>query len=184
MVKKIVAIFGRADIKENEEMFFECYKCAKILASNGFSIVTGGYGGIMEAASKGAYDSFGEAIGVICSSFAERKPNKYLTKVIVAKDLFERQRNIIELANFFIAFEPKAGTLSEVSLLLALRKSGIKGDSPLCLIGRKWLDLFDFFKRERIVDENLLKYIFFFGDANSCSDFVLNFNIIEGVSSG
>ncbi len=179
VMKKIVAFFGSAQIKEREKIYKDAMNCAKTLSLNNFKVVTGGYSGIMEAASRGAKEGRGEAIGVISKSFKGRKPNVYLTKKITTKDLYERQKTLIEMADYFIAYEPKVGTLSEVMMVFALRKNGEKVNSPLCLIGKKWLDLMTFLKRKRIFEKNLLKYTFFFEDGKKCSKFLINFKEVS-----
>lgn len=175
VMKKIVAFFGSAQIKEDEKIYMDAMNCSKTLSLNNFKVVTGGYSGIMEAASRGAKEGNGESIGVICNSFNGRKPNPYLTKKIITKDLYERQKTLIEMANYFVAFEPKVGTLSEVMMIFALRKKGEKVKSPLCLIGKKWHDLMTILKKKRIFEKNLLKYTFFFHDGKKCSQFLINF---------
>lgn len=175
MVKGFVTIFGRADALSSDFDYNEAFKCAKSLAKKGVTIVNGGYGGIMKAASKGAYEVNGKSIGVVFLDSKKRKPNIYLSKVIYAKSLFERQKILLSLADAFVAFEPKVGTLSEVTLLLALKKSGEKLTAPLCLVGEKWVKIMNFFKKERIISENLLKYVFVFRNSYEASKTITNF---------
>ncbi len=182
MVEKYVAIFGRSDISINNSIYKEAFKCSKCLSEKGFAIITGGYGGIMEAASKGAID--GKLIGVPCSEFKARRPNPYLKEVIWATNLFERQRILIERSDAFVAFEPKAGTLSEVFLIFALRKSGKKVNCPVCFVGKKWSNFMDFLKKERIISKNLLKYVFMSKDGKEAARSIINFFEEKEVFSG
>jgi uncharacterized protein (TIGR00730 family) len=184
MAKKLIAVFGRADVDERHEDFKDAYQAAAILARSGFSVLSGGYLGVMEAVSKGAFDEKGEAVGVVCSAFAERQENNFLSERIVAADLFERQGKLIEKADGYIAFPPKAGTLSEVVSVWSLRKSGQKVKAPMALVGEKWKKLFDFFKKERIIPENLLQYTFLFSGGGEAARFMVDFfgenNILAG----
>jgi uncharacterized protein (TIGR00725 family) len=184
MVSKYVAIFGRADALKSNVDYKEAFACAKRLSENGFSIITGGYGGIMEAASKGTFESNGKAIGIVCSLFKNRKPNPYLSETIFSETLFERQKLLVEKSDAFVAFEPKAGTLSEVSLIFALRKNRNKASSPLCLVGKKWHKIINFFKKERIIPENLLKYTFLSESGVEASQTLIDFFCEKEVISG
>ncbi|MFB3850494.1 MAG: LOG family protein [Acidobacteriota bacterium] len=175
MAGKCVAIFGKADVSSADLTYKEAFECSKHLSENGYSIVTGGYEGVMEAASKAAFKSGGKAIGIPCSLFKKRNPNPYLSEVIFAENLYERQRLLVEKADAFVAFEPKTGTLSEVSLIFALRKNGDKASSPLCLVGEKWLKIMDFFEKERIIPKNLLKYTFLCENGFSASQTIIKF---------
>ena len=135
MAKRVIAVFGRADALKNEKDYIEALEAGRVLSGKGFTVLSGGYGGVMEAVSRGAAEAGGEAVGVVFAGERSRQPNRYLTGVVEAADLFERQKALIEKADGYIAFPPMAGTLSEVSLLWAHRKSGAKKDAPLALEG-------------------------------------------------
>lgn len=157
MAKRFIAVFGRADAVSGDKDYEDSYDTGRFIAEAGFSVLSGGYGGVMEAVSRGASEKGGEAAGVVFAGERGRAPNPYLTRVIEAADLFERQKILIETADGYIAFPPKAGTLSEVALVWAHRKSGAKKDAPLALVGEKWNRLTGLFREEGIIPENLLQ---------------------------
>lgn len=179
---KCVAIFGRSDASEKDPCYIEAFKCSQVLSKAGFSVITGGYEGIMKAASEGAFQR--KSIGVPCSLFRSRKPNPYLSEVIWAKDLFERQKLLVDNSDAFVAFDPKAGTLSEVSLIFSLRKSGNKSNSPLCLVGKQWKKISEFFEKEGIISKNLLKCTFLCNGGKEAAQIIIDFFGGKEVSSG
>ncbi len=95
-MKKIITVFGSSKPVNNEEQYLTAYNLGKQLALSGFDICTGGFNGIMEAASKGAVEGGAEAIGVTVNLWSSRT-NKYVTKEIVCDTLFERIDKLIEL---------------------------------------------------------------------------------------
>jgi len=184
MAKRVIAIFGRADALNNESDYTEAREAGRILAREGFSVLSGGYGGVMEAVSRGAVEEGGEAVGVVFAGASSRKPNPFLTSVVEASDLFERQKMLVEMADGYMAFPPGAGTLSEVCLLWAHRKSGAKTSAPLALAGEKWIRLLDFLRRERIIPENLLQYVFCFGSGPEAAGYVAEFFRDNNIAAG
>ena len=175
MTDRRIAVFGRADALNTDEDYRDAYETGKALGGSGFSILSGGYGGIMEAVSRGASEKGAEVLGVVFAGEPSRSPNPYLTRAVAARDLFERQKVLIEDADGYIAFPPKAGTLSEVALVWAHRKSGAKMDAPLALAGEKWDRLVDLLKREGIIPENLLQCTFRFGSGQEAAGFMAEY---------
>ena len=184
MAKRVIAVFGRADALKNETDYTEAREAGRILAREGFSIISGGYGGVMEAVSSGAAEEGGEAVGVVFAGASSRKPNTFLTSEIEARDLFERQKMLVERADGYMAFPPMAGTLSEVSLLWAHRKSGAKISAPMALAGEKWSRLLDFLRRERIIPENLLQCTFCFGSGPEAAGYMAEFFRDNNIAAG
>ena len=113
-MKKIITIFGSAKPIKNDEQYLTAYNLGKNLALNGFDICTGGFNGIMEAASKGAVEGGGEAIGVTVNLWGG-KTNKFITKEIVCNSLFERINKLIELGDGFAVLQGGTGTLLELA---------------------------------------------------------------------
>lgn len=175
MTDKRIAVFGRADALSTDEDYRDACETGKALARSGFSVLSGGYGGVMEAVSRGASENGAEVTGVIFASEPSRSPNAYLTKIVTASDLFERQKVLIEDADGYIAFPPKAGTLSEVALLWARRKSGAKSNAPLALAGEKLGRLLGLLREEGIIPENLLQCTFCFGSGLEAAGFMAEY---------
>lgn len=113
-MKKVITIFGSAKPANNDEQYLTAYNLAKKLSLNGFDICTGGFNGIMEAASKGAVEGGGEAIGITVNLWGG-KTNRYVTKEIVCNSLFERINKLIELGDGFVVLRGGTGTLLELA---------------------------------------------------------------------
>lgn len=113
-MRKTITVFGSSKPINNEEQYLTAYNLGKKLALNGFNVCTGGFNGIMEAASKGAVEGGGEAIGVTVNLWGGRT-NKFVTKDIVCDTLFERVNKLIELGDAFVVLQGGTGTLLELA---------------------------------------------------------------------
>lgn len=136
---RTIAIFGSSQIDSSHSDYIKARKIASKLASLGYAIVTGGYGGIMEAANRGAREANGRSIGITTELFSERgKGNAWLDETICETDLLARTVRLIKTADGFAVLPGQAGTLAEVALLWALLRVGDLGERPIVLVGKIW----------------------------------------------
>lgn len=133
-----VAVFGSSEPRAGDPLYEQAYEVGRLLAAAGHAVITGGYGGVMEAASRGARDAGGRAVGVTCSIFAGRSPNPFLSEALSTEDLHQRQRVLIEQAQGFIVLRGGAGTLAELAMLWALHRVGGLEARPVVLLGDPW----------------------------------------------
>jgi len=107
------------------------------LALAGHAVVTGGYGGSMAAASRGAAEAGGHVIGVTCALFDPLRPNRWLVEEIKAPDMLARLRILMERSDAFVSLRGGIGTLAEVALAWSLvqTRTFVK---PLILLGSDW----------------------------------------------
>ncbi|MEJ2367201.1 MAG: LOG family protein [Acidobacteriota bacterium] len=157
--KERVAVFGRSDVRSDEPLYSRAVQVGNLLARGGFVVVNGGYSGTMEAVSLGAREAGGLVEGVLCRQFAGRDPNPYLTRQIWADDLFDRTRELMDRAEAFIALEPRMGTLSEVTFLLALWRAGHRVPSPLVLMGDAWENLQSALESNGVLEEGARPFV-------------------------
>ena len=136
-----IAVFGSSETEQGTEPYEEARRLGHRLATWGARLISGGYGGVMEAASRGAREAGGEAIGVTGSFFGTRSPNRWLSQTIPTLDLFERTRLLIEMSDAFIILPGKSGTIAELAFLWALHRAGMLGNKPVVLCGGIWPDL-------------------------------------------
>jgi predicted Rossmann-fold nucleotide-binding protein len=129
-----------------------------MLAAKGCVVLTGGYGGAMEAVCRGAAESGGEAEGVVCRAFSGKTPNPFLTRVVWTDDLLARTRTLVEGADAYVALDPRTGTLAEVTSVWALFKAGHLDARPLVLVGDDWKRLHSTLLETGIVERNLLEW--------------------------
>lgn len=105
-----VSIFGSARVKPDDKYYKLAEKTAKILAKAGFAVITGGGGGIMEAANKGAAEAGGISIGLNIELPVEQKPNDFQNMTLRFRYFFCRKVMFLKYAHGFIAFPGGLGT--------------------------------------------------------------------------
>jgi len=133
---KKATIFGGA--RTSEKVYNDTVAIGKLLHEKGYTVRTGGYGGTMEAASKGAAEAGGEPTGVTCATFPSSRGNKYLANTIVADDLYHRLRILIDESDLFIIQHGGIGTLAELYLTMDIARKK-KVDRPtIILVGGIW----------------------------------------------
>ena len=137
MKRKIITIFGSSKPTSNEEQYLTAYNLGNLLAKNGFDICTGGFNGIMEAASKGAVDAGADAIGVTVNLW-NGKANHYLTKEIICDTLFERINKLIELGDGFVVLQGGTGTLLELAAVWEYLNKGLLENKPIACHANIW----------------------------------------------
>jgi uncharacterized protein (TIGR00730 family) len=152
-----VAVFGSSEPAEGERLYEIARQLGAALARSGCVVVTGGYGGVMEAACRGAHEFHGRTIGVVCDVFAGRTPCAYLDERIATPNLHERTRELIERCHGFVVLEGKAGTLAELTFLWALERAGCLAGRPVVVLGEAWPDLLEALERGRWLDPHQLR---------------------------
>ena len=146
-----IAVFGSSEPLPGDPLYEQARTLGRLLAEAGQLVVTGAYGGVMEAASRGALEAGGRTFGVACEIF-DRRPNSYLTGTGSSTDLHVRQRELVDRSKGFVVLEGKAGTLSELALLWALHRAGCLERRPVVLLGGAWKDLLIFLEGNRILE--------------------------------
>jgi len=136
-MKKTITIFGSSKPVDKEEQYLGAYNLGKKLAINGFDICTGGFNGIMEAASRGAVEAGREAIGVTVNLWSSRV-NKYVTREIVCDTLFERIDKLIELGDGFVVLQGGTGTLLELAAVWEYFNKGLLVEKPIVCHSNIW----------------------------------------------
>jgi len=148
-----VAVFGSSEPRQGDPLYQQAHRLGALLASAGHTVVTGGYGGVMEAASRGARESGGRTIGVTCEIFSARDPNPYLDEVIPSRDLFERTRRLVEASTAFVVLSGKTGTLAELCFLWALHRAGCLPEAPVILLGVEWQPVLEGLRAAAMIDD-------------------------------
>ncbi|MBN2471445.1 MAG: LOG family protein [Anaerolineae bacterium] len=143
MYNGIISVLGGSAPKAGSEAYAEAYALGRCLAEAGYVVATGGYSGIMEAASKGAAEAGGHVIGVTTDSLNrwERKSiqaNPWVREEIKFPTLRERLYHLITFSDGLIALRGGIGTLSEIALAWSLMQVGEMPIKPLVLVGRSW----------------------------------------------
>ena len=136
---KIVSVFGGSAPRPETAPYAEARALGAALAQAGWTVATGGYSGVMEAASRGAHEAGGHVIGVTCSLIEEWKglrANAWVKEEKRFATLRERLGHLVEFCDAAIALPGGVGTLSEVALTWSLLQTGEIKRKPLITIGR------------------------------------------------
>jgi len=135
----IVAVFGSSTVREADPGWREALELGAALARRGVATMTGGYGGAMAAASRGAHQAGGHVIGVTVDLFERRGPvNPWVRERVHTPDLFERLRYLVHSADGFIAVAGSIGTLTELFLAWTMVSVDGREPAPIVLMGAHW----------------------------------------------
>lgn len=135
--EKIVTIFGGSKCTEGSAEYAQARLVGQLLAASGYTICTGGYLGVMEAASRGAREKGGRVLGIVMNQF-KAEPNRYLTDKVASAHFYERLQNLITRSHGFIALRGGMGTVTEVSLVWNKLQTRVIETRPLVLLGECW----------------------------------------------
>lgn len=143
-----VSIFGSARVQEDDPIYKLTYDIANKLAKCGYSVITGGGPGLMEAGNKGAYDAGNsKSVGLHIHLPLEQKPNDYMNVRCDFKYFFVRKVMFIKYAMAYIVMPGGFGTLDEFSEALVLTQTKRIKPFPIILVDKDfWTPLIDWFK--------------------------------------
>jgi uncharacterized protein (TIGR00730 family) len=133
-----VTIFGSARVEEGNKYYEAARELAFKLSKKGFSIVTGGGPGIMEAANRGAFEAGGNSVGLNIKLPKEQKPNKFLTEILNFNYFFARKVMLVKYATAFVLFPGGFGTLDELTETLTLIQTKKLKPFPVILYGSEY----------------------------------------------
>ncbi|MFZ1323640.1 MAG: TIGR00730 family Rossman fold protein [Candidatus Saccharimonadales bacterium] len=146
-----VTVFGSARVLEDNPYYTKAREIGGILASEGFTIITGGGGGIMEAANRGAYEAGGHSVGFNIKLPAEQQLNPYLTESMPFRYFFARKVMLAYAASALVCFPGGFGTLDEMFEVITLIQTGKMPKVPVVLVGVDfWTPLDNFVKNSML----------------------------------
>lgn len=163
-MNKTVTIFGSALPKEDDEQYKFAYQLGAALAKNGFNICTGGYGGIMEAASKGAFDNAGFVYGVTVELW-DKNPNPYITVEVREQKLFERITKLLELGDAYVILQGGTGTLLEFAAVWEFANKNLQQPKPVICHSQMWKEIVEAMNKQMLLENRR-------NDLVKCSDSV------------
>jgi len=155
---RTVAVFGSSEAHEGDALYEQARAVGRLLANAGAIVLTGGYGGVMEGASRGACEAGGRAVGVVASAlFPARDPNRFLSEHHETQNLHERTQALIERADAYLVLHGKSGTLAELTLVWALIRAGSLTRRPVVLLGPAFSRLVQLLSEEGMLDGKELR---------------------------
>jgi len=133
-----VTVFGSARFEADNPYYQQAEKVGAALADLGFTVMTGGGPGIMEAANKGAYEAGGYSVGCNIILPFEQKPNPYLHKWIDIRYFFVRKFLLIKYSYAFVVMPGGMGTLDELFESIILIQTKMIQDFPVVIFGSEY----------------------------------------------
>jgi uncharacterized protein (TIGR00730 family) len=149
-----VSMFGSARTSSENNNYVLGEKLARMLSDSGFSVVTGGGTGMMEAFNKGAYAGKSKSIGLNIVLPTEQKANSYQDLSLYYRHFFSRKVMFVKYASAYVVFPGGFGTLDEFAEILTLIQTGKSKKIPIILVNSDyWRGLLEWIK-EKMVGEN------------------------------
>jgi uncharacterized protein (TIGR00730 family) len=142
-----VTVFGSARFSADHPYYELAREVGRAVSGNGFTVMTGGGPGLMEAANRGAKDAGGQSVGCNIRLPKEQKPNPYLDTFVDFRYFFVRKVMLAKYSYAFVAMPGGFGTMDELFEILTLIQTGKIRDFPCVLVGAEfWRPLIDFMR--------------------------------------
>ena len=143
-----VTVFGSARTREDDPHYQLARQMGAALARLGFTVMTGGGPGIMEAANRGAKDAGGRSVGCNIELPFEQKPNAYLDRCVTLHYFFVRKTLLVKYSYAFAVFPGGAGTVDELFEALTLIQTGKIENFPIVVMGTDyWREMVGFIEK-------------------------------------
>ena len=143
----LVSVFGSARTPEDSEDYVSARTLGNLLARENYGVITGGGPGIMEAASRGAFEENGVSIGLNIELPMEQHPNKYQTESLSFRYFFVRKVCFLKYSTAIVVYPGGFGTLDELSEVLTMVQTKKINMIPIVFVGKKfWGGLLEWFK--------------------------------------
>lgn len=148
-----VTFFGSTRITSGDRFYEHARHVAHILSDNGYTIVTGGGGGIMEAANRGAYEAGGDSIGFNIMLPKEQQLNPYTSDSTPFRYFFSRKVLLAYAAQAYIYFPGGYGTLDELFEVITLIQTRKMEKAPIILVGSEFWKPLDTFIQTTLLED-------------------------------
>ena len=151
-----VSVFGSARTPADSPHYQTAVEVGKLLVKSGYGVITGGGPGIMEAASKGAFEAGGRSVGLNIELPMEQYPNPYQNESLSFRYFFVRKVCFLKYSSAVIVFPGGFGTLDELSEVLTMVQTGKINMIPIIFVGKEfWGGLVEWFKKS-LADEGMI----------------------------
>lgn len=139
---RTITVFGSSRPSEGHPHYALALELGAQLASRGFAVCSGGYGGVMEAVSRGAKQAGGHTIGITAEFFSSRA-NAWLDQIVSVKSWQERLFALIERGSGYVACPGGTGTLVELSVVWEMINKRVMPPKPFVTVGNFWKPIID-----------------------------------------
>ena len=138
----IITIFGSSRPREGDADYEQARALGRELAARGFRVCSGGYGGVMEAASRGAKESGGGTLAVTAKFFKTRA-NAWVDEEHAVDSWQERLFELIRVGQGFVACKGGTGTLVELAVVWEMLNKGVIQGKPFVALGEFWTPIIE-----------------------------------------
>ncbi len=177
-----VTVFGSARFSDGTEHYEKTRQIGASLVKMGFTVMTGGGPGLMEAANRGAKDVGGHSIGCNIELPFEQEHNKFLDHVVTVRYFFVRKVALVKYSYAFVVVPGGVGTLDELFEAVTLIQTKKISGFPIIAFGKEyWSEVQEHLKlmaSEKSIDEKDLDLIFFTDSINEATEY-LQKNAVE-----
>lgn len=137
-VERAVTVFGSARFKRRSGYYRMTMEMGELLARSGYTVITGGGPGLMEAANRGAKKAGGHSLGLNITLPREQKPNRYVDRFIQFRYFFVRKLMLVKYSQAFVVMPGGIGTLDELFEVATLIQCGKLARFPVALVGERF----------------------------------------------
>jgi uncharacterized protein (TIGR00730 family) len=134
---KVVTVFGSSRPQEGHADYLEALELGRALASTGFTVCTGGYGGVMEGVSRGAHEAGGRVLAVT-SNYFRSKTNRWVDEETRVGTWQERLFELVRLGDGYAACKGGTGTLVELAVVWEMLNKKVMEYRPFVVLGDFW----------------------------------------------
>ncbi len=172
-MSKVITIFGSSFPKEGDEQYTVAYNLGAALAKKGFEICSGGFYGVMEAVSKGALENGAEVYGITVDLWRS-EPNKYITREIRCKNVFERIEKLMQLGDGFVILQGGTGTLLELASVWEYSNKKLMDNKPIVCHSSMWKTIVDVMDKQMVYENRQPGLVKCFDTVDEIIYFLLN----------
>jgi uncharacterized protein (TIGR00730 family) len=134
---RIITVFGSSRPEDGHADYMEAFELGRALAEAGFAVCTGGYGGVMEAVSRGARESGGRVLAVT-SSFFRSRTNRWVEEETRVDTWQDRLFELVRLGDGYVACKGGTGTLVELAVVWEMLNKKAMEARPFVTLGDFW----------------------------------------------
>ncbi|NLE51638.1 MAG: LOG family protein [Chloroflexi bacterium] len=159
--RRVVAVYGSAGVTPSDPDWQVAHEVGRALAEGGYAVLSGGYGGVMEACSQGAAEVGGHVMGTEVGLFKQRglQLNRWVREPIPFETLRERLYFLVQRPDAFVVLRGGVGTLSEMALIWSLLQVGELPARPCVLVGLMWRRFVEVFAETAAISGDDLRWL-------------------------
>ena len=142
MNERVITVFGSSRPREHDADYKEAFLLGLQLGRAGFDVCTGGYGGVMEAVSRGAKCGHAMTYGVT-AEFFKVNANQWIDREIRMDSWQQRLFELIRIGDGFVACKGGTGTLAEIAVVWEMLNKSVIAGKPFVVLGDFWLPILE-----------------------------------------